>query len=78
MPNRDGEEEGSRMNPDSSAGIYVTASVEAQCILIAQNRNIKEEENIKNTKLNYLKRSARINQRDKLFTKLVANLPNNM
>ena len=29
MPNRDGEEEGIRMNPDSSAGIYVTASVEA-------------------------------------------------
>ena len=30
MPNRGGEEEGRRMNPDSSAGIYVTASVEAQ------------------------------------------------
>ena len=43
MPNRDQEEEGRRMNPDSSAGIYVTASVEAKCILIAQNRNMKEE-----------------------------------
>ena len=30
MPNRDGEEEGRRMKPDSSAEIYVTASVEAQ------------------------------------------------
>ena len=30
MPNRDKEEEGRRMNPDSSAGMYVTASVEAQ------------------------------------------------
>ena len=24
IPNRDGEEEGRRMNPESSAGIYVT------------------------------------------------------
>ena len=30
MPNREREEEGRRMNPDSSAGIYFTASVEAQ------------------------------------------------
>ena len=43
MPNRDREEEGRIMNPDSSAGIYVTASVEAQCRMIAQNRKIKEE-----------------------------------
>ena len=41
MPNRDEEEEGSRMNPYSPAGIYVTASVKAQCILIAQNRKMK-------------------------------------
>ena len=54
-PNRDEEEESSIMNPDSSAGIYVTASVEAQSRLIAQNRNMKEEENIKNTKVNALK-----------------------
>ena len=40
MPNRKVEEEYRRMNPDSSAGIYVTASVEDQCILIAQNRKI--------------------------------------
>ena len=66
------------MNPDSSAGIYVTASVEAQCRFIAQNRKIKEEENIKNTKVNALKRSARINQRAKFFVKLVANPPNDM
>ena len=50
IPNRDREEEGRRMNPDSSAGIYVTASVEAQRRMIAQNRKIKEEENIKNSK----------------------------
>ena len=37
MPNMDGEEEGRIMKPDSSAGIYVTVSVESQCILIAQN-----------------------------------------
>ena len=76
MPNMDGEEEFRRMNPDSSAGIYVTASVEAQCRLIAQKRKIQEGEKIKNTKLNDLKRAARINQRAKSFTKLVANLPN--
>ena len=43
MPNREIEEEGRRMNPDSSAGIYVTASVEAQCIIIAEKCKIKEE-----------------------------------
>ena len=78
MPNKDGEEEGIRMNPDSSAGIYVTASVEAQCILIAQKRKMKEEDNIKNIKANALKRATRMNQRAKSFKKLVANLPNEM
>ena len=43
MPSRDIEEEGKRMNHDSSPWIYVTASVEAQCIMIAENRKIKEE-----------------------------------
>ena len=55
MPNRDGEEEVRIMNPDSSAGIYVTASVEYKCILIAQKQKMKEEEKIKNTKVNTLK-----------------------
>ena len=44
IPNREIEEEGRRMNPDSSEGIYVTASVEAQCRMIAENRKMKEEE----------------------------------
>ena len=66
------------MDPDSSAGIYVTASVEAQCRFIAQNRKIKEEEKIKNTKANALKRAARMNQRTTSFTKLVAKLQNDM
>ena len=35
MPNRNGEEEGIRMNPDSLDGIYVTASVEYQFRLIS-------------------------------------------
>ena len=39
---------------------------------------MKEEEKIKNTKLNALKRSARMNQRAKSFAKIVANLPNDM
>ena len=60
IPNRDGEEEGRRMNPDSSDGIYVTALVEARCRLISQNRKMKEEENIKSTKVNALKKSAHI------------------
>ena len=66
------------MNPDSPDGIYVTASVEAQCKFISQNQKMKEEEKIKNTKVNALKRSARINQHAKSFVKLVANLPNDM
>ena len=78
MLNRDGEEEGRRMNPDSSDGIYVTASVEAQCRLIAQKRKLKEEEKIKNTKVNALKRAARMNQCTKSFAKLISNLPNDM
>ena len=65
MSNGDGEEEGRIMKPDSSAGIYFTASVEAQCIFIDQNGKMKEEENIKNTKLNSLKRAACMNQRAK-------------
>ena len=60
-PNRGGEEEGRRTNPESSASIYVNASVEDQCRLISQNRKMKEEENIKNTKVNALKRAALIN-----------------
>ena len=78
IPNRYGEEEGIRMNPDSSDGIYVTTSVESQCRLISQNRKMKDEDKIKNTKVNALKRAARMNQRAKYFLKLVANLPNEM
>ena len=69
IPNRDKEEEGRIMNPDSSAGIYVTASVESQFRLIAQNRKMKEEEKINNTKVNALNRAARMNQRATSFHK---------
>ena len=41
IPNREREEESIRMNPESSAGMYVTSSVEAQCRIIAENRKIK-------------------------------------
>ena len=78
IPNRDGEEEFRRMNHESSAGIYVTALVEAQCIFITQNWKMKEEEKIKNTKVNALKRDAFINKRAASFAKLIANLPNVM
>ena len=39
---------------------------------------MKEEEKINNTKVNALKRAARINQRATLFAKLVANSSNDM
>ena len=69
------------MNPDSPAEIYVAASVEAECRLIAQNRKLKEEEKIKTIKVNALKRAVRMNQHGKSLAKLVeatANLPNDM
>ena len=66
------------MNPDSSDDIYVTASAEDWCRLIAQNLKMKEEEKINSTKVNALKRAARIKQRAKPFAKLVAKLPNDM
>ena len=78
MTDRDIEEEGRRMNPGSSAVIYVTASVEAQCRSIAQNRKIKEEEKINNSKVNALKRAVRTNLCATLLAKLVANLPNDI
>ena len=76
MLDMDVEEEVIIMNPYYSSGIYVTASVESQCRLIAQNWRMKEEEKINNTKVNDLKRAARMNQKDKSFAKLVDNLPN--
>ena len=39
---------------------------------------MKDEEKINNTKVNAMKRAARMNQCAKLFAKLVANLPNDM
>ena len=66
------------LNPDYSAEIYVNTSVEDQCRLIAHNRKMKEEEKIKSIKVNALKRAACMNQRAKSFSKLVANLPNDM
>ena len=41
---KDGEGEPIRMSPDSSSGIYVTESVEAEGYMIAQNRKVQEEE----------------------------------
>ena len=81
MPNRDKKEEGSIMNPDSSDGIYSTELVESECGFIAQNLNMKEEDNIKMIKANALKRDAHMNQRGKSFTKLVevtSKIPNNI
>ena len=75
---RDREEEDRRMNSASSAGIYITASVEAQCRMIGENRKIKEEEKIKNSKVNSLKRASRMNLRAPSFAKLVSTLPNDI
>ena len=52
IPKKYGELEPIRINPDSSAGIYVTASVEAECCMISQNRNMREENKKIASKLN--------------------------
>ena len=46
--------------------------------MIAENWKIKEEEKIKNSKVNALKRPARINLRVTSFVKILANLPNDI
>ena len=46
--------------------------------MISENRKIKEEEKIKNSKVNALKRAAHINMCATLFAKLLANLPNDI
>ena len=46
--------------------------------MIAENRKIKEEENIKNSKVNSLKRASCMNLRATSFAKLVSNLPNDI
>ena len=46
--------------------------------MIAENRKIQEEEKIKNSKVNALKRAARINLRATSFAKLLSNLPNDI
>ena len=46
--------------------------------MIAENRNIKEEDKIKNSKVNALKRAARMNLCAMSFAKLFANLPNDI
>ena len=76
---KDEEEEGIRTNHESSSGVYVTSSVEAERILIDQNCKMKEEENIKMINVNALKRAAFMNQLRKSFVKIVkanVNLPN--
>ena len=81
IPKRGGEEEVIIMNPDSTSDIYVTASVEAECRLIAQNQKMKEEDKIKMIKVNALKRAAHMNQSGKSPAKLVkatVSLPNDM
>ena len=52
IPKRDGEGEPIRMNPDYSKGVYVTASAEAECGIIAQNWKTQEEEKKRLSKVN--------------------------
>ena len=42
IPRKDGEGEPYRINPDSSTGIYVNASVESEFRMISHNRNKQE------------------------------------
>ena len=59
------------MDHNSSAGMYVTASVEAECRMIAQNRNIQEGGNKGTSKVNALKKSAHIIKGGSSFAKLL-------
>ena len=59
------------MNPEYSAGIYVTASMEDECHMIDQNRKMQEEENIITSKVNVFKKSSHITKHRRSFTKLL-------
>ena len=71
MSKKDGEVEPKRMNPESSAGIYVTASAEAECHMIAHNQNMREGKKKITSKVNAFKKSARITKRGRSFAKLL-------
>ena len=48
LTNTPGEDDGFRLNPDSSSGIYMTSVREAQCYTVAKNRRKNEvKENVK-------------------------------
>ena len=59
------------MNHEYSAGIYVTASVEDEFHMIAQNWKMQEEENIITSKVNVLEKYARITKHGRSFAKLL-------
>ena len=59
------------MKSVSSSGIYVTASVEAECHMISQNRKMQEEEKKRTSKVNALKKSSHIIKRGRSFAKLL-------
>ena len=59
------------MNPEYSAGIYVTVSVEDECHMIDQNRKMQEEENIITSKVNVFKNSPRITKHGRSFEKIL-------
>ena len=43
LNNKPGEDDGCRLNPDSSPGIYMNAVKEAQCCIVAKNRRKQDE-----------------------------------
>ena len=47
--NTPGEDNGYRLNPDSSSGLYTNAVKEAQCRIVAKNKRKQDEvkENVK-------------------------------
>ena len=71
IPKKDEEGEPIRMNPDSPAGIYVTASVEYEYHMIAQNQKMQEEEKKIISKVTALKKSARNTKHGSSFVKLL-------
>ena len=63
ITNTPGEDDGCRLNPDSSSGIYITSENEAQCRIVAENRRKQYEVKQNAKRSNYVRSSARIIKR---------------
>ena len=73
---KDEEGETIRLNPDSLTGIYVTILVEYEYRMNNQNRKMQERENKIVSKVNGLKKYARVTKRVRSFVKPLAETSN--